>query len=75
MPNMRKTNKRQLNLSVTLELWHKLDTFRKRVRMDRVSDVALMFLNQATANIALTAEDYETIAKEMKENERKRQGN
>lgn len=72
MPSMRKTNKRQLNLSVTLELYHKLEKEKQRLRQQYVSDTALSLLEEATRNIELTSKDYEQIAREVAENERKR---
>lgn len=72
MPNMRKTNKRQLNLSVTLELYHKLDKYRELTRRQRISDAAVSLLEESTRDIELTSEDYEIIKKEVAENERKR---
>lgn len=72
MPNHRKASKRQLNLSVTLELWHKCDKFRERVQKSRVSEAALMLLEDATRDIPLTQSDYEIIKQEAAENERKR---
>lgn len=72
MPSMRKTNKRQLNLSVTLDLYHKLEKYRQRLRQRFVSDTALTLLEEATRDIELTAKDYEQITKEVAENERKR---
>ena len=72
MPNMRKTNKRQLNLSVTLELWHKCDKYRERICKPHVSDAAIVLLEDATRDIELTSTDYETIKQETAENERKR---
>jgi len=72
MPNMRKTNKRQLNLSVPLELYHKIDKFRQRLSQQRVSDTALTLLEEATRDIELTSTDYDRIKKEVAENERKR---
>lgn len=72
MPSMRKTNKRQLNLSVTLELYHKLEKHRQRLRQRFVSDTALTLLEEATRNIELTSKDYDQIKKEVAENERKR---
>ncbi len=72
MPNMRKTTKRQLNLSMPLELYHKIDKFRQRLRQQRVSDTALTLLEEATRDIELTSTDYDRIKKEVAENERKR---
>ena len=72
MPNMRKTNKRQLNLSVTLELYHKCDKYRALTKRLRVSDAAVALLEEATRNIELTSADYKTIEMEVAENERKR---
>ena len=72
MPSMRKTNKRQLNLTVTLELYHKLEKEKQRLRHQYVSDTALSLLEEATRNIELTSKDYEQITREVAENERKR---
>ena len=72
MPNMRKPTKRQLNLSISLELYHKCDRYRRTLRLPFVSDAALLLLEAATRDIELTSEDYETIKQEVAENERKR---
>lgn len=72
MSNMRKTNKKQCNLNMPLEIYYKCDKFRKRVGKKHVGEAAVMLLEDATRNIELTADDYKAIEKEIRQNEEAR---
>ncbi len=72
MSNMRKTNKKQLNLNMPLEVYYKCDKFRERVGKKHVGEAAVMLLEDATRDIELTADDYKAIEEEIRKNEKAR---
>lgn len=74
MANMRKTNKRQCNLNMPLELYYKCDKFRERIGKKHVGEAAVILLEDAARDIELSADDYKAIEKEIRKNEQKRKG-
>ncbi len=72
MANMRKTNKKQLNLNIPIELYRKCELFRRRLGKQYVGDAVIILIEDATRNIELAADDYKEIEKEIRQNEQKR---
>ncbi len=72
MSNMRRVDKRQLNLNLPLETYQKCEHVRQSLKLKFVGQAAVILLEEATRSIELTAEDYEAIAQETRKNEQKR---
>lgn len=72
MANMRRVDKKQLNLNLPLETYQKCERVRQSLNLQFVGQAAVILLEEATRHIELTAEDYEIIAKETRSNEQKR---
>lgn len=71
MSNMPDINKRQVGIRMPIELARKIE---KKAEADRLSrsDEIISLLEFGTRNIVLDSDDYIAIAKEVKENEDKR---
>lgn len=72
MSNEGDTDKRKVNLRIRIETVRKAIRDYAREGDDGDSSALIRALEEATKDIALTADDYILIAEEVRENERKR---
>lgn len=72
MSNEGDTDKRKVNLRIRIETVRKAIRGYAREGDDGDSSALIRALEEATKDIALTADDYILIAEEVRENERKR---
>ena len=69
--NMRDVNKRLVGIGLRIELLKKVEKRAKKNRRTTSGEIASM-LDDATRDVVLTSSDYDDIAKEVRDNEKKR---
>lgn len=69
MPNQRARDKKRLNLWLNRELYRRVELYAE-LHNTTMTDVVIRHLKDVTADIELTADDYELILKEMRKAEK-----